>query len=107
MVSDIAMLSVPIYLIWNLQMSVRRKIGISLIFGTGGLSVFHYPHCGNCTLISTRACISSMIRLHECLELAKTEDYTYRKMRGVMWWFVSPPTPIKASLTTLPTALPN
>ena len=36
-ISDIAMLSVPIYLIWNLQMSVRRKIGISLIFATGGL----------------------------------------------------------------------
>ena len=39
MVSDIAMLSVPIYLIWNLQMSVQRKIGLSLIFGTGTLSV--------------------------------------------------------------------
>lgn len=43
MISDISMLSVPIYLIWNLQMSVRRKIGVSLIFGTGGLSVPH-PH---------------------------------------------------------------
>lgn len=39
MVSDIAMLSVPIYLIWNLQMSTQRKIGVSLIFGTGALSV--------------------------------------------------------------------
>lgn len=39
MVSDIAMLSVPIYLIWNLQMSVQRKMGISAIFGTGALYV--------------------------------------------------------------------
>lgn len=39
MVSDIAMLSVPIYLIWNLQMSTQRKIGVSLIFGTGALFV--------------------------------------------------------------------
>ena len=37
MISDIAMLSVPVYLIWNLHMSVRRKVGVSLIFGTGGL----------------------------------------------------------------------
>ena len=37
MISDIAMLSVPMYLIWNLQMSVRRKIGISAVFATGGL----------------------------------------------------------------------
>lgn len=40
--SDIAMLSVPIYLIWNLQMSFRRKLGVSAIFGTGALSVKHY-----------------------------------------------------------------
>ena len=39
MVSDIAMLSVPVYTIWKLQMSKRRKIGISAIFLTGGLSV--------------------------------------------------------------------
>lgn len=35
--SDIAMLSVPLYLIWKLQMSVRRKVGVSLIFLTGAL----------------------------------------------------------------------
>jgi len=39
MLSDIAMLSVPIYLIWRLQISRRRKIGISAIFLTGGLYV--------------------------------------------------------------------
>lgn len=38
-VSDIAMLSVPIYLIWALQMSIKRKIGVSAIFGTGTLFV--------------------------------------------------------------------
>ena len=39
MISDIAMLNVPIYLIWNLQMSVQRKVGVSAIFATGGLLV--------------------------------------------------------------------
>ena len=37
MLSDMAMLSVPLYLIWNLQMSTRRKIGVCAIFLTGGL----------------------------------------------------------------------
>ena len=47
-ISDISMLSVPIYLIWNLQMSVRRKIGVSLIFGTGGLLVPNpHPLCSS------------------------------------------------------------
>jgi len=43
MLSDIAMLSVPIYLIWRLQISRRRKIGISAIFLTGGLYVARFP----------------------------------------------------------------
>ena len=38
-ISDIAMLSVPIYLIWNLQMSAQRKVGTSAIFATGALLV--------------------------------------------------------------------
>lgn len=37
LLSDLAMLSVPVYLVWRLQMSVRRKVGISAIFCTGGL----------------------------------------------------------------------
>lgn len=37
-VSDSIMLTVPIYLIWTLQMSIRRKIGVSAIFATGVLS---------------------------------------------------------------------
>jgi len=104
MVSDISMLSVPIYLIWNLQMSVRRKIGVSLIFGTGGLSVlpphpplflplFPLPSHLASRLTNEphiRACISSMIRLYECVVLTRTDDYTYRKMRSVMWTFVFP-----------------
>ena len=31
------MLSVPMYLVWRLQMSIRRKVGISAIFLAGGL----------------------------------------------------------------------
>lgn len=50
MVSDIAMLSVPIYMIWNLQMSVQRKLGISAIFCTGGLFVYHLPSDGGRSL---------------------------------------------------------
>lgn len=38
------MLTVPLYLIWRLQTSIKRKIGISAIFGTGLLYVppFHF-----------------------------------------------------------------
>ncbi|CAO1604355.1 ribosomal protein L36 [Xanthoria calcicola] len=66
--SDIAMLSVPIYLVWNLQMSIRRKVGISFIFCTGGL-----------------ACIASILRLATIVRLARTKDYTYVKAQCAMW----------------------
>ncbi len=39
MISDIAMLSVPIYMVWHLQISTQRKLGISAIFSTGSLWV--------------------------------------------------------------------
>lgn len=66
--SDIAMLSVPMYLIWNLQMSTRRKIGVSVIFLTGGL-----------------ACISSIIRIVYLVFLNRTKDYTYAKVPATLW----------------------
>ena len=39
MISDVTMLSVPIYMIWRLRISRQRKIGVSAIFCTGSLSV--------------------------------------------------------------------
>lgn len=66
--SDIAMLSVPVYLVWNLQMNVRRKIGISAIFCTGGL-----------------ACISSILRLIYVVFLTRTQDYSYAHFAATMW----------------------
>ncbi|KAL8846865.1 MAG: hypothetical protein Q9221_008064 [Calogaya cf. arnoldii] len=72
-ISDIAMLSVPIYLVWNLQMSVRRKVGISFVFCTGGL-----------------ACIASILRLASVVRIADTKDYTYVKAQCAMWAIQSP-----------------
>lgn len=38
-VSDLLVLSVPIHMIWKLQMGTKRKLGVSAIFGTGALYV--------------------------------------------------------------------
>lgn len=40
MITDIMMLAVPLYKIFHLQMSMKRKIGISAVFATGFLSVY-------------------------------------------------------------------
>ena len=41
MLSDIAMLSTPLYLVWKLQMSRRRKIAVSIVFLSGSLYNLH------------------------------------------------------------------
>ncbi|KAL6720661.1 hypothetical protein ACLMJK_002586 [Lecanora helva] len=67
-VSDLAMLSVPLWMIWKLQLSKRRKIASSVVFAAAGL-----------------ACIASIIRIPYLILLIHTEDYTYHKIKGVMW----------------------
>lgn len=68
--SDITMISVPIYLIWTLQMSTKRKIGVSAIFGTGAF-----------------ACISSLLRVIYQVKLNRTQDYTYVKTETGLWGY--------------------
>ena len=62
--SDVAMLVVPIFMVWNLQMSTKRKIGISAIFGTG---VF--------------ATICAFVRIKFQITLLHTNDYSYTHMQ--------------------------
>ncbi|KAL8737724.1 MAG: hypothetical protein Q9181_001409 [Wetmoreana brouardii] len=61
--SDISMLSILVHMVWSLQMSTKRKIGISGIFGTG---VF--------------ACICSVVRIFFEVKLTRTKDFTYVHM---------------------------
>lgn len=83
--SDIAMLSVPIFLIWSLQMSFRRKVGVSAIFCTGTLSVKPKAITDFLVLTSDSACIASILRLSYTVILTKTEDYTYVHAQTVLW----------------------
>ena len=80
LVSDICMLSVPVYLVWQLKMSVRRKVGISAIFLTG---LF--------------ACLASILRTIYTVALIRSEDYTYHHMQTTMWRFVAPSIPLTSN----------
>ncbi|TVY57792.1 hypothetical protein LSUE1_G008639 [Lachnellula suecica] len=59
-VSDIVILILPQPIIWNLNMSFRKKLGLSAIFSTGLL-----------------ACIASAVRIYYGVKLASTGDYTW------------------------------
>lgn len=62
------MLAVPIWMIWHLQMSLARKIGISLIFSCGGLAI-----------------LASILRLLFLALLVQTQDYAFVKHQSVLW----------------------
>ena len=84
MITDIMMLAIPLYKIFHLQMSMKRKIGISAVFATGFLYV--YPsHLLEAVLISRRACISSIIRLAYDVNYSHSEDTTYNQPRATLW----------------------
>lgn len=38
-ITDLAMLAIPIVAVWNLQMPGRRKLGLGIVFAVGGLAV--------------------------------------------------------------------
>ncbi|KAI4104952.1 MAG: hypothetical protein L6R37_002996 [Teloschistes peruensis] len=61
--SDVAMLAVVIHMVFKLQMSLKRKVGITAVFGFG---VF--------------ACICSIVRIFYEIKLTKTKDFTYVHM---------------------------
>ena len=67
-ISDITMLAVPIWMIWHLQMSLARKLGISMIFSCGGLAI-----------------VTSILRLLFLALLVQTQDYAYVKHQSVLW----------------------
>lgn len=62
--SDVAMLVVPIFMVWKLQMTTKRKIGISAIFGTGAF-----------------ATICAFVRIKFQITLLHTKDYSYTHMQ--------------------------
>lgn len=62
--SDVAMLAVPIIMVWKLQMSTKRKLGISAIFGTGGF-----------------ATICAVTRIYFQMKLIHSKDFTFVHMQ--------------------------
>lgn len=67
-ISDFSILLLPVSAVWKLKMTIKRKLAIAAIFGTG---LF--------------ACISSIIRLVYSVRLTLTSDVTYTVDAVGMW----------------------
>ncbi|MCJ1476024.1 hypothetical protein MMC13_004688 [Lambiella insularis] len=66
--SDFALLILPLYAIWHLHMPRQRKVSISLAFAAGGF-----------------ACVSSAIRLYFSIIYNHSNDQTYLLIQVLFW----------------------
>ncbi|KAL8724362.1 MAG: hypothetical protein Q9166_007998 [cf. Caloplaca sp. 2 TL-2023] len=66
--SDVMILILPFYAIWHLQMPLKRKASVGLVFASG---LF--------------VCIASILRLYYSVRWSQTEDVTYVSMQVALW----------------------
>ncbi|KAJ8132373.1 hypothetical protein O1611_g1251 [Lasiodiplodia mahajangana] len=66
--SDIVILILPQKVIWTLQMTLRKKVGVSFIFSLGVL-----------------ACLAAILRLVSTIEYTSAADVTYKVSAVVLW----------------------
>ncbi|KAI0467675.1 hypothetical protein F4859DRAFT_493251 [Xylaria cf. heliscus] len=66
--SDIVILILPQKVIWSLQMSLKKKLGVSIIFSLGVL-----------------ACLSAILRLVSTIEYSTSPDVTYAVSAVILW----------------------
>ena len=64
------MFLIPLYRIFTLRVSLRKRLGVGAVFSIGFLAV-----------------VSSIVRLILGFKLANTDDYSYVKVQTVMWCY--------------------
>ncbi|MCJ1463565.1 hypothetical protein MMC07_002173 [Pseudocyphellaria aurata] len=67
MLTDVAIYVMPMPVIWRLQMTLRRKFELTLVFAVGGF-----------------VCLTGIVRLIETI-IIETEDFTYTLVRPALW----------------------
>ena len=100
-VSDFAILMIPIFCISMLQLPLKRKIGISAVFAIGLLWVtLKTRKLHLIRLNSDSACSTSIVRAVESFRLVGVTDQTWELIPLAYWSFVLPP-PSYASPSTV------
>lgn len=86
--TDVAILILPALILRNLHLPTKQKIGIILVFMTGGLYVLHLA--GLCTWARADTWISvlviTIIKLKLTLEMTSKMDITWEIITSNMWW---------------------
>ncbi|KAI8627128.1 hypothetical protein F5Y19DRAFT_465925 [Xylariaceae sp. FL1651] len=78
-VTDVAIFILPQQVIWQLQMSTRKRFGLSLIFAVGILYVAYYFHA------CPGSILSAIFRVIVSLNFEKADDGTYAVGAVALW----------------------
>lgn len=85
--TDFYILCLPIPVVWNLQLPMKKKIGILAIFMTGllwdiqctfGSSAIHADLCNS-------ACIASTVSLYYRAKMGRHDDVTWKLVSVLLW----------------------
>ena len=88
-VIDLYILGIPIVGIWQLQLAMKRKIGVMLIFMTG-LMYVHHPKLLRFTDRSSSAVVLSFLSLYYRVFLNQTTDWTWALLPVLLVGYASP-----------------
>ena len=96
LIHDIAMLVLPLPMIWNLQVGTRQKFALSLVFLIGSLYVI-FP--GLCSVFNSKdtnssvsGCVASIIRMTIFFNLNAFSDNTWASIQLMSWTIAEPGT---------------
>ena len=84
-VSDICILVMPVVWVWELQLIWKRKLGVCLIFASGILLVSRHHANGETLPTACSACISSIMRLVDCIRWGTESDATWYLPYNGLW----------------------
>lgn len=96
-ITDILIIILPLTCIWRLQMSLKKKIGVSVIFSTGFM---YNPTCSTWHFKAdlTSAVAASVLRLYYSHYVLHTNDHSYYYLvLGFCLYEVSSPPPKRSS----------
>lgn len=90
-VSDFAILLLPVVLISRLQMPLKKKIGVSAIFATGFLQVspLAFLERGMLIIFPPSGCVASIMHLMTSVEASHSEDKSYTLFPLALWTYVA------------------
>jgi hypothetical protein len=94
MLTDFAILLLPIWMLRPMQVPFFKKIGVALILMAGGLYVPFPPMLvihGPKSLLCTSVCAISLMRMIMTLLGISDSDLTFHCTDNLIWWYVLPP----------------